>query len=239
MKKSLFACLFLVVLYSCKKDREEYQGDSSKDFFPLTIGKQVVYDVDSIIWDDFDCTKDTNHYQMRWTIADTFRDNQSRLSYVINTDIRTQDSLPWNVHHVIAVTPTAASLEYLEDNLRFIKLIFPVENNRTWKGNSLISLTDENQIFSDWMYTYENLNEPFDNDMEVFDSTITIQAVDETINDPESLPDAYGSKTFSKEVYGKGVGLVYREYIQWVYDPTSGSACRHGSAVTMRAIEHN
>jgi len=241
MKKGLIACLFILTIYSCTKSKEEYRGDSGRDFFPLTIGRQVIYDVDSIIWDDFDCSLDTNHYQVRWTVADTFRDNQNRLSYTINTDIRNDNSLPWNVHRVLYATPTAASIEYMEDNLRFVKLIFPMENGRSWDGNALISKTADNSIFEgeEWNYQYTSLNESFDNGLKTFDSTVTIQAIDETINDPGTSPDSYASKLFSREVYGKNVGMVYREFIHWIYDPTSGPRCRNGSAVIMRAIEHN
>ena len=81
----LVAAFMTITLFSCiRKGDDKYGGDISKSFFPLQFGRYVVYDVDSTLWDDFHQVKTLHRYQMRYTIADTFRDNEFRLSYRMN-----------------------------------------------------------------------------------------------------------------------------------------------------------
>lgn len=237
----LIAALIIAGFSSCTKTKDKFLGDRSKNYFPLTIGKSVTYDVDSTLWDDVYDVRSLHHYQIRWTIADTFRDESFRLSYRIQTYIRKQDTLDWATHNVIYVTPTDNSIEYVEDNLRFIKMIFPVQNGTTWLGNSYISYLDKDYTyFQGWNYYYDNYGMPFSNGYIQLDNTVTVHGVDDTVGNPESDPTAYASKTYAKEVYGQGVGMVYREMIHWVYDPSlSGTPFRNGYSVVMKAVDYN
>lgn len=237
----LIAIACMVSFLSCtKKKDEKYGSNYGAGYFPLQFGRYVVYDVDSILWDDFQCVKSKHHYQMRYTIADTFRDNENRLSYRMDVHIRKQDTLQWQVHRVIYLTPTDTHLEYVEDNIRFIKLVFPVADNTTWKGNSMISPLDQDyQYFQDWDYTYSGFTQPYNNGFTFFDNTITVSEIDEQVNDPETMPTAYSYKTYAKEVYGYDVGMVYREITHWTYNPDGATQCRSGYSVVMRAVDHN
>jgi len=246
MNKKLLPAFLIVALlftgfYSCTKKNEHYTSDYSRNYFPLTIGKSVVYDVDSVLWDDNVDVRSLHHYQMRWTIADTFRDDLFRLSYRIQTYIRKQDTLEWATHKVIYITPTDNTVEYVEENLRFIKLIFPIQNGGTWKGNALINPLDKDYLyFQNWNYYYDNYSEPFSNGFIQFENTVTVRAVDDTLGNPETRPTEYAFKTYGKEVYGQGIGMVYREITHWVYDPSKpGTPFRDGYSVVMKAVDYN
>lgn len=247
MKKQLLLSLLAVFtlsigFYSCTKKSEQFTGDYSKNYFPLEIGKHIIYDVDSTIWDDFFCVKTPHSYQIRWDIADTFRDNQFRLSYRIDTHIRPSDTAEWKTHRVLYVTPTETTLEMVEENLRFTKMIFPIQNGLSWNGNAAISKLDADfQLYQNWNYYYEKFSEPFNNGFVYFDNTVTVNAVDEAVNNPETQPGNYASRTFSKEIFAQGVGMIYREFYHWTYTPSNsgGTGCRKGVGVVMRAIDHN
>jgi hypothetical protein len=237
----LIAALFIAGFSACTKKPEKFLGDYSKNYFPLKIGKSITYDVDSVLWDDYYDVRSLHHYQIRWTIVDTFRDAQFRLSYRLQTYIRKQDTLAWQNHTVIYLTPTDNSIEYVEDNLRFIKLIFPIQNGGTWKGNALISPLDKAYTyFQGWNYYYDNFAQPFSNGFMQLDNTVTVHGVDDTVGNPETRPTEYASKTYAEEVYGQGIGMVYREMIHWVYDPSKpGTPFRDGYSVVMKAVEYN
>lgn len=236
----LLAVLLPIIFYSCRKsDSKSYPGDYTRGYFPLQFGKYVVYDLDSIIWDDFQCVRSQFQYQMRYTVADTFRDNENRLSYRMDVHIRRNDTAIWRTHRVVYLTPTATSLEYVEANVRFIKMVFPVSNGTYWLGNAMIPAFDADyQYFQDWEYRYSKIGETFSTGKAEFPNTVTINQVDRQINDPELQPGAYAEKTYGKEVYAFDVGMVYRETTRWVYDP-GVVACRKGYSVVMRAIDHN
>jgi len=245
-KKLLHVLLLLasvsVFFFACKKESDnKYSNELSRGYYPLAIGRYVVYDVDSTIWDDFKQVKTLHRYQMRYTVADSFFDNTNRVSYRVDVHIRTNDSLPWNTHRVINVTPTSTGLEYTEANLRFIKLIFPVANNLEWKGNSMIPAGDqEYNYFQDWTYRYSDHEQSFNNGKVLYDNTITVNQVDQKENDPETMPNSYAYLTFGKEVYGYDIGMVYREITHWVYDAKPNSSnYRRGYSVVMRAVDHN
>lgn len=247
MNKKLLPLAFVAGLFalsffsSCKKETNNNNpnGDSVAAYTPMRIGKFITYSVDSTIWNDFDCSKVIRHYQMRYSFADTFSDNSGRLSYRVETAIRTQDTMPWTSGIVLYYTPTASTLESVESNLRYIKLASPLANGTVWNGNSMILTNDADLgYFANWNYTYANVGMPYDQDSIYFDRTVTVNEVDEQTNDPESLPGAYADRTFSKEVYQYNLGLVYREMTHWIYDPNVNS-CRKGYSVVMRTIDHN
>jgi hypothetical protein len=229
-----------VLLFSCKKETETLENVyGHTDYIPLEAGRYVIYHVDSFYWDDFTCTHDTSTMQLRYMVADTFTDNQGRLSYRMDVDIRATPADVWQPHEAVYVTPTAERLEYVQNNLRFIKLISPVLDGATWNGNALINTNNQDlQFFSDWEYTYSNIGDGFDTEHKSYDNTLTVLGTDQALNNPETLPDAYAYRTFAKEVYAKDAGLIYREMTRWTYDHNV-KRCLKGWSVVMRAIENN
>lgn len=236
----LFAALLTLVYVSCKKADEVPAplGPTSK-YYPLERGKYVIYNVDSTRWDDTFCVAVKRAYQIMHTVADTFTDNKGRLSYRINTRIRKKATDPWEVQDVIYVTNTGATLEMAYANLRFIKLTFPVKQGNTWKGNSLIPTTDPDfAYFDDWDYTYDRANVPYSTGEVQYENAVEVSHVDRAVNSPDVFPNDPASRTFSREVYAPNVGMVYREYVRWTYDPQT-TKCRKGAGVIMRAVDHN
>jgi len=255
MNKKLFSFLFLalvatVAIYSCKKadDDTETTIDVSNDYFPTQVGKYIIYNVDSTVWDESVCLKVGKKYQMMYIVADTFTDGMGRPSYRIDRRIRRGTEDQWKQHDVLYVTKTPTTLEWSQDNFRYIKLIFPVAENATWQGNAYIQAADTPiSYMGGWNYNYTGVDKPFNVGEITYDETVTVNQVDVAVNDPETLPKAHASRTFGKEVYAKGLGLVYREYYHWTYDPTSAAnidpfhteRCRSGAGVIMRAVDHN
>ncbi len=244
IKKSISFLLLTVVLtvgiFSCKKaDDRPAPPQAEQEYFPLELGKWVIYDVDSTIWDDTFCVEKHYKYQMMYTVADTFTDDIGRASYRIDTRIRRFPEDQWQTHQVLYATNTNTEVELVQDKLRYIKLVFPIQEAKTWEGNNYI-LTDDPELahYKDWMYQYGSVGHSFNTDFKVFDKTITVLQVDKALSDPEIFPEVYATRTFGKEVYASEVGMVYREYYRWVYDPET-TKCRKGEGVVMRAVDHN
>lgn len=244
IKKSLpfllLAFTLTVAMFSCKKpDDRPAPPQATQEYYPLEIGKWVIYDVDSTIWDDTFCVKRFYNYQVKHIVADTFTDNIGRPSYRVETYIRKRVENDWTAHHVFYVTNTEVTLEMIHDQFRFIKLVFPVSEGTTWKGNNYILTKDPARSFYDnWDYSYRKVGDIFNTGLKVFDNTITVEHRDDAISDPEVFPDVYAERTSSREVYASGVGMIYREYFRWTYDPTT-TKCRKGNGVVMRAVDHN
>ncbi|MBL7682581.1 MAG: hypothetical protein JNK00_04435 [Flavipsychrobacter sp.] len=245
----LLAVFFTIVYTSCKKADEIPVVKEHQAYFPLEIGKYVIYNVDSTIWDDTNCVKVVRRHQMMYTVADTFTDAMGRPSYRIDVRIRKKAEDVWQTHNVIYATNTGQELEMSHSTLKFIKMIYPIEENRTWLGNAYVDVDDTDiAYFRDWTYRYVNVGLPFDNGQVKYNKTVTVLQIDEKINDPEIQPRTDAVRTFSKEVFGEGIGMVYREYYRWTYDASAlnnndvnnpDTKCFKGDGVVMRAVDHN
>lgn len=244
LRALLLAAALPLALLSCNNDDDVVAVDPAHDFtpfFPLTPGHYVTYDVDSTQWDDVGCTRTDTRCQLRYTVADTFTDAQGRRSYRVDIYYRKRDTADWRNHEVVYVTPTAQRLEYVQKALPFIKLVFPIVDGGTWNGNQLINGADADlTYFRDWIYKYSNVGEAFDTERKYYDNTVTVNAVDFSQGNPEdpSQRDVYASRTYGKEVYAEGAGLIFREMTRWTYDPAV-AYCRKGYSVTMRAVDNN
>lgn len=236
----LLAFTISVALFSCKKpDDRPTPPQATQEYYPLQVGKWVVYDVDSTIWDDVLCIERFYHYQVRHNVADTFTDEKGRLSFRVETYIRKRVEEMWVPHQTFYVTNTEVTLEMNYERLQFVKMIFPIEEGATWKGNTYIITKDpEYSYYDDWNYRYTNVGNSFNSGFKVFGKTVTVEHIDEAVGDPDAYPEVYASRTASREVFASGVGMVYREYFRWTYDPAT-TKCRKGDGVIMRAVDHN
>jgi hypothetical protein len=92
---------------------------------------------------------------------------------------------------------TELRYETQEENVRKIRLVFPVEKDRGWDANALNTAIEQE-------YLYKAVHEFFAIDQLQFDSTIHIIQQDE-----ENLIERF----FTEERYATGRGLIYRRDI--------------------------
>lgn len=230
----------LLTLSSCKKQIIPSEDISmGKEYYPITQGHFIEYEVDSFLFDDFNKRVDTVHYQLRDVISDTFTDNEGRLSQLVVRYKRYNDTLAWETNDTYYITQTSFHMEVIENNLRFIKLAFPVKENQRWYGNTYIptTLNSELQWLDQWYYKYEQINEYYHNGIRGFDNAVVVNENDYEQGNPDTDPNNYASKIFAKEVYAKQVGLVYREIENWVYQPTR--KYRNGFKIIFRTTNYN
>ena len=140
--------IFAAVLGACNKQTIQPPSQGlGWDYQPLTKGHYVIYDVDSIIFDDFNKRIDTFRLEMKDEIGDQFVDDQGREAHKVIRSVRYSATEPWVTNHVYYITQDSFKLEWTENNLRFIKMVFPVKLNKKWLGNSYIA-TQTNALAS-------------------------------------------------------------------------------------------
>ena len=237
---SLFLTLLVVlfVMYSCKKNDSNNTVDAKYQYFPNDTGHYVIYDVDSIKFDPFyDSTDsrhvDSVHFQLMEITQSIFNDNAGRPTMRIERYTRPDSNATWTILNVWSATRTATTAEKFEDNLRFIKMIFPPSTTTTWKGNSYIDLTGVTDLswMADWDYQITALDVPYASNGQSYDSTLTVLQHDE-----ENLIE----KRFGKEIYAKNVGMVYKQMLHLKKNVSSSfpSGSSDGFICTMRAWKH-
>jgi hypothetical protein len=203
MRKMLWLGLcFSILLCCCRKDNELHL-DLGYAYAPNDVHRYVIYDVDSTIYDAFNKDTVRYKYQLKEFVESIFPDNEGRPSMRIERYFRNYnpsqpyDSLPWILKNVWYATRTSRDFERVEDNIRYVKLIFPANDQDSWNGNA------QNTI-GDWEYQYNGLNQKVDMGVFHFDSTARIlEKVDTNLLYYKMYTD----------VYAKNVGLVSRQII--------------------------
>mgnify|MGYP001577640639 CR=1 FL=1 len=181
--------------------------DLGYNYFPADIGVWVVYDVDSIVYNDFTDSVETYNYQIKEIVESAFIDGEGRETRRLERYIRLTDTLPWSINDVWFANRTASRAEKVEENVRFIKLIFPVKNGALWNGNAANTLGNR-----DYQYVETNVSMAVGGIL--FDSVLTVLQRDE---------DLGIVKDYFLEKYAKNAGMVYKVAIhleQDVVDPS-------------------
>ncbi|GIV32572.1 MAG: hypothetical protein KatS3mg031_0107 [Chitinophagales bacterium] len=225
----------IFILSACEKNDQTFQIDYKYSYFPIRQGHYVVYDVDSIVYNDNTGTVDSFHYQKKHVIDSMFTDNEGREAYRLVRYQRENASQQWQLTDVWYFVRTSSALEMVEENQRFVKLVFPPKTGLSWNGNKYITQTDNWWFWKPvpWEYQITELDVPASFGLLQFDSTLTVVQ-----QDKESLIQ----KVKSVEQYAKNVGLVYKYFL--ALDKSKGDISRpwtepdFGFIFTMQIVEY-
>ena len=92
------------------------------------------------------------------TVDSSFTDAGGNKSYRLFEAEEIQLTDPWVITDIWFASRTNKEAVKVEENLHFIKLVFPILLNETWKGNQLIE-TDSNLAYlAGWNYQYTAMN---------------------------------------------------------------------------------
>ncbi|MEO8150917.1 MAG: hypothetical protein ABI723_25005 [Bacteroidia bacterium] len=197
----LLVAFFCLAIFSCKKENNTEAPNLGYTYFPVDVGHYIIYDVDSAQKSDWDHLETHSQYQIKEVIESVFTDNQGRPT--LRIERYRKDSLfypDWTIYNVWSANLTATTAERFENNIRYIKLIFPIQNGKTWNGNSMN--TDEGE---DYQYTGSHEHMTINN--LTFDSVSTVLQVDDLSN--------FVTPKYKEEKYAAGVGLIYRKKMEF------------------------
>jgi len=199
------SCLILfsvsLLLFSCSKEEEPTVPDTTSEYAGLAVGKYVVYDVDSIGFDDFDGSIDTSIYQIKETVDSEFTDLEGDQAFKIIRYRRDADTLAWTIIDVWSSKITGTNFQKTEENLKYIKLIFPARENKTWNGNVANNLLSQD-------YQYTAFDQPETIGGQSLEKVLTVLQYDS--------PDKLIRPEFFEEKYAKGIGMVYKRSMSLV-----------------------
>ncbi len=215
MKKSIvvnyITFIFLVLaLYACKREVYDFP-DIETAYYPLDSGKYIIYEVDYVLYNDFESRVDTFHYFLKEQVGKTETDNLGNLYYRIERYVKA-DSLgaEWQFQQVWAAQVHDNKAFRIENNQRFIAIAFPLSPNKDWDGlvyirkDTTISIPGGTiDIYKDWgNFKIQTFDQPETIDGIDYDSVLTVKRVDK-INNIE--------RRYSLEKYAKNIGLVFKQ----------------------------
>lgn len=215
MKKGVYIIELVAILFaiseavsSCKKKDPEVKSDLGEAYYPPTIGKYIVYDVDSIVFDEFTYDSTFYKYQIKEKIEEEYTDQQGKpalklVRYIKKYSAATSYSaMPWTIKDVWQVNITTKDVQVVEENVRFVKLIFPVKKSAEWNGNSMNTI-------GEWTYTYSYIDTPESINSISFPLVLCVT---------QKNFCTLISRDYYIEKYAKDIGLVYREIIDLDFD---------------------
>jgi hypothetical protein len=242
----LFAAIVSVLLSSCAKETTQIDTKLISDYLPLQVGKFITYRLDSTVYVNLNTVKEVHSYVVQDLVDAAITDNLGNPSFRIRRLIRSNtDTTIWKDNASFVITPKAKSVEWIENNLRYIKLNEPIRDNFLWRGNSYINSysNPDLQYLDNWEYIYENVGQPFNGPGLNLPETITVLQRDEILGDPDNK-SFYFEINQSKEVFGKGIGLVYKNFLHEAWQPPnitspSGYYEPNSFGITLTLLNHN
>lgn len=220
---------------ACKKEDADFEPDFGYEYFPDQIGHFVVYDVDSTTYDDFfrPPLVTTRRLQMKDRIESVFVDNLGREAVRVERFERDSAGQGWELRRAYYFVKNRSNVEVVEENLRFVKLVFPPRENTRWQGNKFIQAVGNNAYLANWEYRITSRGAPADINGVSYPSTVNI-----LLRDRETQIQ----KVFAREVYAANVGLVFREWMnleaQSNFDRPWPERSERGFIVRMQAVEY-
>ncbi len=214
LKVPFFAAfVVLLLLNACKKETEDITPNWGYDYFPVELGQSRTYQVDSTIYDLFNESVYTRTHEVKEVIAKEDLDLEGRPRYTINRFIRTNSSTPWGSisPRVWYAVKTETSAERVEENLRFVKLSFPLSVNTTWQGNEHINGNDDQwSIYNDWLYEYAWIDSSYQLNNVNYPNTVRILQND--FCEVEDSTCQLQERIYGEEIYAEGIGLIYKDF---------------------------
>jgi hypothetical protein len=239
MAKVIFGLFILLsIMQSCKPIYYKVEPEVGLSYFPLQKGHAVTYRVDSTIYDDFgQGNVYTNSYYMKDVVDSSFFNLENKLTHVVLRYMRPIASPDFKLIKSYMVVGNNQRVEVVEDNLRYIKLVFPYSTSITWLGNNFISSTSSSpyDFLSDWDCRYINFGGTHQYENFNCDSTVTVRQYALVSSDTVSAT-AYGEVIIANETYAKSVGMVNKLLYVWEKQVQGGVARRKGFKAVLNAV---
>jgi hypothetical protein len=193
--KTITYLLILSLFASC--DRSEEPTTFGLEYFPIEVGKYKCYTMDSIAYYAFSGSSDTFNYFIKETVETSFIDNAGNKAFRLKVDVSFDTALEWNFSKYLTVHKDAYSAQLVENDLRYVKLSFPVKNRKSWDEN-------EYNVLDKQLCRYIDIDEPFELNGKTYMNTLAV--------DKGDSEDPY-FRFFGRDVYAVGTGLILEEYI--------------------------
>lgn len=128
-------------------------------YYPLELGHCVEYRIDSLVYDPGPgggtlCDSSTTF--VRELTADTLRDNNGQLIYLIERYKRSTSADPW-VLQFICTAGIVEGRQFGPQRVRFLKMLFPMDKRSGWDGNLWIDENREIEIAGERISSFYQL----------------------------------------------------------------------------------
>ncbi|HLI92947.1 MAG TPA: hypothetical protein VKU83_05040, partial [Puia sp.] len=176
MKIRLRSLLFISLVLglgccSCKK-RVDYPANPLTNYFlDLQVGKYVTYRMDSLNFYYYGQNDTVTSYLAKDSVEKKTVDNTGATAWLVTRYLSDTTGSSWVPSITYVVSPSAQAIDVTENNLRFVKLAFPMDLGFSWTGNTYLPYNPYQDFFvysdynnltmANWNYYYSQVNQPF------------------------------------------------------------------------------
>ena len=221
---------------------------------PSSIGKYVIYRLDSTVFINSGTQLVTKKYQVKHLVTAAQNITPINKMLTIQRQIRDEAGTEdWKNSGIIYMYVFKNRMETVENNLRVINMAVPfsVDANFKWRGNSYLPSRPYKTIFGDdmsagidmnkWLFQYTSNMDTAINNIS-YQKVWTIKQNDFNLNMPPSPNTQIGLLESGEEKYAVGIGLIYKNLQVYDYQGVhadNSSPQYTGFGIKMWAIEHN
>ena len=243
MKKYIvFLGLALLVLFTaCEKEIEVITDrDLGFSYYPIAMGSEWIYSSDSILYNEQLSSIDTFQSFIKELVVDTFTNEQEENVFIIERYFKRKMDDQWEVTDVWTTTVSDSRVKETEENLTFVKLVFPPNLGQKWDGNSFIDMNTEVIVGGETLVPYKYW------DYKVSEVGESLVLGDKTYSDVLSVSQATDTSEielrYSLEKYAKNIGMVYLEQKILEYQEGPGETweekANKGYILRMKLLEY-
>lgn len=194
MNRYFTFCLLLLAACSESTVEPDFQR-TGEEYFPLEVGRYGIYNVESITFDILG-NIDTAIFQLKSEVVDSFASQSGDITYIIHRHTRNTENDPWEFQRAWSAYINSNQAVMIEENIPYLKITFPVENDRQWDGNKLNTLEQDDYVLDSLGSAYITPNDTIDNTLTVIQS---------------DNQDFIIQQDKRVEIYGLDIGLVYQQ----------------------------
>jgi hypothetical protein len=184
------------LLTACSKLADVQPGQAGYDYFPLETGRYIQYELTDVAY-SLTAPPLTEHYQLKEVVKEIFTDQTGQENYRIERLIRSKAGDAWEPDSVWSARRTMTQALRAENNIHFVKCVFPVQEGVKWNGNAFNDRKEE-------VYRLKSVAKPYVVNGQPFNETLTVlQRTDSSLVGQDKR----------LEVYAKNIGLIYKESV--------------------------
>ena len=209
---ALFVFSFLVFFSSCGEESKTLDRELfGFEYFPVEVGKFWIYKYDETLIRNQGNVLDQSVTYVREEISDVFVDAVGDSVYTLRRSESPTLDGNFQITDVWTTKMSENAARRVEENLTFVKLIFPFNVGTTWDGNLFDPLTTVN-VAEESVWVYKDWK-----DYEVVAKGIDLQVEGETYTEVASVEQADFTseieRRYAIEHYAPGVGLIKKEMV--------------------------
>jgi hypothetical protein len=203
----LLVVFTLLGIWGCKEETVVLDTPFQYEYFPLMLGQQRNFIVDSVLFDPQGSrvSIDTTTTFVREVVVDTFRNANKDLEYRIERFERSNAQDNWVLKSVLTESRTTTQAQRFENNFRLLKMVFPVQSELKWNPllyadpSTKVEVKGEPlELFKGWKANIKGIGQSWNQ----YPNTLEIQFS----NYENAIELRRGT-----ERYAANLGLVYRE----------------------------